>query len=102
MAVRTAVWAAAVRQYTTILAHRYPDADRPAACSRRKMVRSPTRSRIVNAVPMKTALMLSSVMICAGSLGSSPRGLAMPRPALPGTTSVSAARMNGSSAKNAK
>jgi hypothetical protein len=45
------------------------------------MGRSPIRSRIVNAVPMKTAAIDSSVRICAASSGVSLVGSATPNPA---------------------
>ena len=43
--------------------------DNPTACSRWKMGRSPTRSRIVRAVPMNAAAGISRLSICADSSG---------------------------------
>jgi len=43
------------RAKTMTLPKRYADVDNPTACSRRTIARSPTRARIVSAVPMKIA-----------------------------------------------
>ncbi|CAG7187244.1 hypothetical protein PICSAR235_02953 [Mycobacterium avium subsp. paratuberculosis] len=84
------------------LANRYADVDSPTACSRRKMARSPMRSRMVSAVPMKTAPTFSSTRIWPGSLGAAPIGLGMPKPTSPGTDIDSEPMMNGSNARNTK
>ena len=76
--------------------------DRPTACSRWKMARSPTRSRIVSAVPMKAAAGNSRARICADSSGVPACGPAAWKPVLPGTVSDSAPRMNGNSARKMK
>ena len=63
--------------------------------------RSPIRSRMVNAVPMKTAPMLSSTMMYCGWVGARPSGSAGPSPGLgPLTVSDSAPMRNGSTARN--
>jgi len=59
--VAIADWMTANTKNTAIFASRYALVDRPTACSRRKMGRLPMRSRIVNAVPMKTAAMVSNI-----------------------------------------
>ena len=76
--------------------------DNPTACSRRKIARSPIRSRIVSAVPMKMAPTFISTKTCPGWLGASLRGLGGPRPVTPGTDSESTPLMNGSSARKTK
>ena len=76
--------------------------DNPTACSRRKIGRSPIRSRMVKAVPMKIAPTLSSTRICPGSFGASPIGSGTPNPAVPGTASDSTPMMNGSRARKMK
>ena len=75
-----------------------PAADNPTACSLRKMVRSPTRSRIVSAVPMNTAAIFATMSNWFGSLGEWPT-VATPNPVSPGTISDIAPKMNGSSNK---
>ena len=89
-------------QNTAVLASRYAVVDRPTACSRWKMARSPTRSRIVSAVPMKAAAGISRARICADSSGVPACGPGMRNPLLPGTVSDSAPRMNGNSARKMK
>src|ERR1700757_3625880 len=55
IATTIADWTTANTVYTHTFASRYADVDNPTACSRRKIARSPIRSRMVSAVPMKTA-----------------------------------------------
>ncbi len=63
MMVTIADWTIAKTVYTHTFANRYADVDRPTACSRRKIARSPMRSRMVSAVPMNTAPTFSSTRI---------------------------------------
>ena len=105
MAVTIADCTTANAVNTTILASRYAEVDKPTACSRRKMARSPISARIVSAVPMKIAPTLSITRIWPGSLGASPPSSAVfgtPKPTSPGTDSDRMPMMNGSSIKNAK
>ena len=79
--------------------------DKPTACSRRKIARSPISARMVSAVPMKMAPTLSMTRICPGSLGAGPPSMAVtgtPKPTSPGTDSDSTPMMNGSIIRNAK
>ncbi|SKU12017.1 Uncharacterised protein [Mycobacteroides abscessus subsp. abscessus] len=75
-------------------------ADRPTACSRRKITRSPMRSRMVSARPRKLAPRFVSASSRPGSFGLS--GSATLNPALPGTDNTKPARTNGSSARKMK
>ena len=76
--------------------------DKPTACSRWKMARSPTRSRIVSAVPMKAAAGISRLSIWADSSGVPAFGAGTWNPLEPGTVSDSAPSTNGSSARKKK
>ena len=69
IAVTMAACRIANPQNTSVLASRYAVVDSPTACSRWKMARSPTRSRIVSATPMNAAAGSSKARICAASSG---------------------------------
>ena len=89
-------------EYTQILASRYAVVDKPTACSRRKIARSPIRSRIVIAVPMKIAPMFSSTRISPARWARRPSGRVYRSPRVPDTASDNTPTMNGSSARNTK
>ena len=101
ISTRMADWITAIAPNTAILAARYADVDSPTACSWRKMLRSPTNSRTVSAVPMKNAPKFIMPRICFCSNGAAPLD-GLPRPASPATASGSSPTMNGSNARKMK
>ena len=75
-----AVWITAITLYTSTFAVTYAAGDKPRDRSRAKMARSPARSRIVSAVPMITAAMVSNASSSTASSGPSPNKSLLPKP----------------------